>query len=172
MISVLSKGLSRVLSNTTAQKHQFLGPHPSLPGCVFLSWNLFSPCKQGGSSPIGLPRVWREAGDRRRLREGTERGRMATRGTSPSTLPSFRPVYTVALSSMGPSASCQDNPFSRQSWFCRWRAGPGVSPSSAQSVSIRTVTREPKGYREVAICGTLNGGGTNQLQAKASTEAE
>ena len=42
---------------------------PCLSGCVFLSWNLFSPCKQGGSSPIGLPRVWREE------RAGDDRGR-------------------------------------------------------------------------------------------------
>ena len=37
LISVLSKGLSRVLSNTTAQKHQFLGPHPSLwsNSCIY-----------------------------------------------------------------------------------------------------------------------------------------
>ena len=30
LISILSKGLSRVVSNTTVQKHQFLGAQPSL----------------------------------------------------------------------------------------------------------------------------------------------
>ena len=70
------------------------------------------------------------------------------------TLPSFHPVYTTAMSSTGfctagRSASCQGNPSSRQSWLCRWRARPGVSPSFAQSASVRTVTRELKGRQAI-----------------------
>ena len=44
-ISLQSKGLSGVFSNTTVQKHQFFGAHPSLELTV---WELKFPPKDGG----------------------------------------------------------------------------------------------------------------------------
>lgn len=53
-------------------------------------------------------------------------------------------------------------PSSRQSWLCRRRAQPGVSPSFARSARVRTVTRELKGNRAVSILWILNYGHANQ----------
>lgn len=53
-------------------------------------------------------------------------------------------------------------PSSRQSWLCRLRAQPGVSPSFARSARVRTVTRELKGNRAVSILWILNYGHANQ----------
>ena len=44
LISLLSKGLSRVFSNTTIQKHQFFGPQPSLRSISHIhTWLLEKP---------------------------------------------------------------------------------------------------------------------------------
>ena len=45
LISLHSKGLSRVFSNTTVQKHQFFCTHPSLwSNCHIYTWLLEKPC--------------------------------------------------------------------------------------------------------------------------------
>ena len=53
LISLLSKGLSRVFSNTTVQKHQFFGAQPSLWSNSHIhTWLLEKPAGEGNGNPL------------------------------------------------------------------------------------------------------------------------
>lgn len=58
--------------------------------------------------------------------------------------------------------ACSIYPCSPQSWRCRWRAHPCVSPSFAQSARGRTIIGKLKGNQAVSILWNWNYGSTNK----------
>ena len=52
LISLLSKGLSRIFSNTVIRNHQFIGSHPSLTHSSVLAWRILGTEEAGGSHRV------------------------------------------------------------------------------------------------------------------------
>ena len=113
-----------------------------------------------------------------RGQETRPRGRLATRGAPQAPC---LPSILFIPGPWDPPASAQQagqqaarteaiSPSSRRSWRCRWRTQLGVSPSSAQSASVRTVTTELRGHQAVSIHGTLHDGGAKEHRGTAFTD--